>query len=61
MIETNVCAWKMVGRLAGAAIRNTVRANMFYISSSSDANACRSVRESSRDFPAFSFFEEGGL
>lgn len=32
MIDTRVCAWKMVGRLAGAAIRNAVvRANMFYI------------------------------
>lgn len=40
-----VCACRVVGWLVAIAIRNAVRANMFYISSSSDANARRSSAE----------------
>ena len=61
MIPVSVLGKWLVGWQAQRfAMPSSVR-TCFTSSSSSDANACRSVRESSHDFPAFFFFEEGGL
>lgn len=59
MIDGLVCAWRVVG---GHGDSQCVRADMFYISSSSDANACRSACKSEVVISQPSlFFEDRGL